>query len=188
MQQLSHIHIRCVPCQECMKGRVRDSHCTCTYAQMQTHVSSNLRLLFYHHWMKTWLRSWVPEAAKYPTFLLRLAGRSCCERASPDRHRTPKLCLSVSSVWCLRTSSGWREPSLQTRVSSKTHSHIHCFKPVLSVTVEILSTDGFPLLIPLWIFYPKFLYCWPHVKRTAYDENILHTHIHAKLFLLSYVQ
>lgn len=115
--------------------------------------------------MKTWVRrGWVLEAAKYLTFLLRLVEKSCCVRASLDQHRTPKLCLSVSSVWCLRMSSGWREPSLQTLVSSKTHSHILHFKPVVSVIIEMLSTDGSPLLIPLCIFYPKFLYRWPRVK------------------------
>lgn len=40
--------------------------------------------------------------------------------------------------------------------------------------IEMLSTDGFPLLIPLCIFYPQFLYRWPHGKWQLIWWNVLH--------------
>lgn len=44
----------------------------------------------------------------------------------------------------------------------------------MSMINEMLSTDGFPLLIPLCIFYPQFLYRWPHGKWQLIWWNVLH--------------
>lgn len=91
------------------------------WCQRVTCPPPTLRLPSCHRWTMTCAGTRSPqgEATKCLTSLLRRAGRSCCERVSLGRRRTPKLCRSASSACWWRRSSGWLGPSPQTRPSSK---------------------------------------------------------------------
>lgn len=73
--------------------------------------------------MRTWdlTRSKLGGAAEYQTSLLQQAGRSCCAPVCRDQQRTPRRCLSGSSVSWWGRSLGWPEPSPQTRPSFKSY-------------------------------------------------------------------